>query len=580
MLGDSETQDISSIGTYGLVVTDVNGCVNGDTVQVTEEQGTAIGFTLDTTICPAGSATINVPSTLQQLTNASWTWFNDGSSTSSYTVSNESDGSVVEVILDFTNASGCVTRDTAVVRVDNNLPILLRDTAICEGEDVTFNSGYPSLGYTYTWQDNSTNNTFAITDAQPSDAGVVSLSLVSNEGCTGNASVQLTVHALPNPQLSAAPICLGDDRVLDHGLTGVQSVWGHGETTNPITVTTAGTYRVTVTDGNNCVDTASVTLVVYTPPSFTLPDDETLCLGEEYALGTGMDEVTHTHQWFGGSSATTADVTVTASGEYRVNVTEVATTCVSSDTILFTFLDVPTVDLGLDTNLCEGDVAELSSPSTDASYAFTWSTSSSSNSIQVMTTGEYWLDAANGMCVDRDSISVVFFENPISELMADTTLCFDDLEVDLSLDPGRNGEEYLWSTGETSQLINVDEKGTYIVNITNLAGCVTQDYVEIKEDCPAHVWLPNSFTADGNSLNDVWMIQGRSIESLEVYVFNRWGEFVLEGNALGQFWDGTHYVTQQPVQQDVYVYHLKYTYFNVNGYLKSKQRMGRIALIR
>ena len=113
--------------------------------------------------------------------------------------------------------------------------------------------------------------------------------MVSNEGCTGNASVQLTVHALPNPQLSAAPICLGDDRVLDHGLTGVQSVWDHGETTNPITVTTAGTYRVTVTDGNNCVDTASVILVVYTPPSFTLPDDETLCLGEKYALGTGMD---------------------------------------------------------------------------------------------------------------------------------------------------------------------------------------------------------------------------------------------------------------------------------------------------
>ena len=74
MLGDSETQDISSIGTYGLVVTDANGCVNGDTIQVTEEQGTAIGFTLDTTICPAGSATITVPSTLQQVTNGSWTW--------------------------------------------------------------------------------------------------------------------------------------------------------------------------------------------------------------------------------------------------------------------------------------------------------------------------------------------------------------------------------------------------------------------------------------------------------------------------------------------------------------------------
>ena len=100
-------------------------------------------------------------------------------------------------------------------------------------------------------------------------------------------------------------------------------------------------------------------LVVNNPPSFTLPSDQTLCLGEEYALGTGMDEVTHTHQWFGGSSATTADISVTASGEYRVNVTEVATTCVSSDTVSFAFLEIPSVDLGPDTNFCEGDFGEL-----------------------------------------------------------------------------------------------------------------------------------------------------------------------------------------------------------------------------
>ncbi|MBO72018.1 MAG: hypothetical protein CMD35_00230 [Flavobacteriales bacterium] len=578
MLGDSETQDISSVGTYGLVVTDGNNCVNGDTIQVTEEQGTAVGFGLDTTICPSGTATISVPTGLQQLTGSSWTWINDGSSSASYTVSNESDGSVVHVILDFTNPSGCVTRDTATVRVDNNLPLSLSDTSICEGDDVVFSSGYPASGYTYTWQDNSTGNTFAITGAQSSDAGVVSLSMVSDEGCTGSASVQLTVNALPDPQLSASPICFGEDRILDHGLTGVQSVWDHGETSNPITVTTAGIYRVTVTDGNNCSDTASVSLIVNTPPSFTLPSDTTLCLGEEYALGTGMDEGTHTHQWSGGSNSTTADIVVTASGEYRVNVTELATTCMSSDTITFTFLDVPSVDLGPDTNLCIGETADLISLVTDASYVFTWSTGSSSSSIQVLNTGEYWLEAANGSCLDRDSITVVFYDNPVSELMNDTIVCFDDIENGLILDPGRNGEDYLWSSGETTQTISVDEKGTYLVGITNLAGCLTEDRVEIKEDCPAHVWLPNSFTADDNSLNDVWMIQGRSIESVEVFVYNRWGELVWEGNALGQFWDGTY--MGKPAQEDVYVYSLSYTYYNVNNKLQRKKRQGWVTLLR
>ena len=74
------------------------------------------------------------------------------------------------------------------------------------------------------------------------------------------------------------------------------------------------------------------------------------------------------------------------------------------------------------------------------------------------------------------------------------------------------------------------------------------------------------------------MIQGRSIESVEVYVFNRWGELVWEGNAIGQFWDGTY--LGKPAQEDVYVYALSYTYLNVNNRLKTIKRQGRVTLLR
>ena len=210
-----------------------------------------------------------------------------------------------------------------------------------------------------------------------------------------------------------------------------------------------------------------------------------------------------------------------------------------------------------------------------------WNTGSQSVSINADTSGWYWLEATNGSCFSRVSIEVLFYEIPVSLLQDDLILCFDDMIGGYNLDPGRSGVyNYLWSTGDTTQVINVTSKGTYLLELENLANCTTEDYIEIKEDCPAHVWLPNSFTPDNNMTNDVWIINGRGIETLDIFVFNRWGELIWEGNALGDFWDGRHYKTNKKVQQDIYVYHLKYTYSNVDGGQEQKQRVGRVALIR
>lgn len=192
----------------------------------------------------------------------------------------------------------------------------------------------------------------------------------------------------------------------------------------------------------------------------------------------------------------------------------------------------------------------------------------------------YELRVTNGSCSDSDSVRVTTFALPESRLHDDTTLCFDDFDGGLFLNPGRGADRYLWSTGEETQVINVEEPGLYLVNIYNEIGCFITDNVTIYEDCPANVWLPNAITADGNGLNDNFIIQGRSIESVNVLVFNRWGELIWEGNRIGASWDGTHQVTGLEVQQDVYVYKLSYSYINVKGSKIEKRRIGHVALIR
>ncbi|MDX9750717.1 MAG: gliding motility-associated C-terminal domain-containing protein [Flavobacteriales bacterium] len=68
------------------------------------------------------------------------------------------------------------------------------------------------------------------------------------------------------------------------------------------------------------------------------------------------------------------------------------------------------------------------------------------------------------------------------------------------------------------------------------------------------VFVPNSFTPNGDGMNDVLLVRGRHITELEFMVFDRWGGKVFETREQGAGWDGT--VNGQDVDPGVFVYHL------------------------
>ena len=68
------------------------------------------------------------------------------------------------------------------------------------------------------------------------------------------------------------------------------------------------------------------------------------------------------------------------------------------------------------------------------------------------------------------------------------------------------------------------------------------------------IYIPNAFTPNADGINDIWFPQGTGWESIEVLVFDRWGELVfksidLKGQWIGNFRGGDYYV-----QNDVYEY--------------------------
>ena len=68
------------------------------------------------------------------------------------------------------------------------------------------------------------------------------------------------------------------------------------------------------------------------------------------------------------------------------------------------------------------------------------------------------------------------------------------------------------------------------------------------------IYIPNAFTPNADGFNDTWYPQGTGWESIEVLVFDRWGELVFrsvdpKGQWIGNFREGQYYV-----QNDVYEY--------------------------
>ena len=90
------------------------------------------------------------------------------------------------------------------------------------------------------------------------------------------------------------------------------------------------------------------------------------------------------------------------------------------------------------------------------------------------------------------------------------------------------------------------------------------------------VLIPNSFSPNGDNVNDVFTISGSSIQSFDLHIFDRWGQVVFEiqDTDTSKGWDGTR--DGIPVELGVYVYYLNVV-FN-DG--KTKLVKGNLTLLR
>ena len=246
--------------------------------------------------------------------------------------------------------------------------------------------------------------------------------------------------------------------------------WSTGENTASINVTQTGNYSLTVTlDG--CASTRDIDVTFFNA-AVDLGPDQTICDGSSATLDADIGVAGTTYLW--NTGAVTAQITVTDTGNYSVVLTN--GDCQASDTIHIGFFE-PSLELGNDTTLCQGDSILLNADIGLAGATYTWSTGATTSQIYASANGNYAVTVVNGDCQEQDDIDITV--TPITfDLGNDIALCPGDSAL-LDATAQEGGVTYSWNTGETSAQIYASSANEYAVTVTNGA-CSITDSVNVS----------------------------------------------------------------------------------------------------
>ncbi|MCH2084587.1 MAG: hypothetical protein MK226_19495, partial [Saprospiraceae bacterium] len=157
---------------------------------------------------------------------------------------------------------------------------------------------------------------------------------------------------------------------------------------------------------------------------------------------------------------------VTGTFTYTLTVTDSG--CSVSSSMVVKVNPSPTTTISTTaTGICPGDMVTLTANGAFASYL--WSTGDVGQSIIVNTGGTYSVTVTdtNG-CTGTSSITITSFSSPTVNIQGNTVICSGS---GTTLDAGGGAANYSWSTGESTQQINILTPGTYSVTVIDNNGC-------------------------------------------------------------------------------------------------------------
>jgi gliding motility-associated-like protein len=458
----------------------------------------------------------------------------------------------------------------------DNLKYCAGSTAVLQTEN--------NANYQYRWYKDGILNGNTTSTLNITQAGKYKLEV---SACSGSwvpgKEVQVDFINVPPPIITAdkTAYCAGSAAVLTATVpidaTGIinwapyqfrwyiNSIPINSNTSAVFNASLPGKYRVEV---NTCsgawVISAEFQLnfITLTVPAITT-NKAAYCMGDIAALSTSfINDGSYTINWLRNGTVIPAaknlsNFNTNVAGNYTVSVSSNLTTCSQSSVAYTLSFDAPpsiSLERIVNTTLCDGQTVDLK-----ASYSggtVKWSTGETTSQIAVKQSGTYTATVkTTAGCEVAQNIDVQFSPNPTLHI-PDATLCqFTNDQLTLTAPSGFM--KYEWNGQAGGQTYIVSTLGSINLTVTDQNGCKASQTINITSHCK-DIHIPNTFTPNGDGINDKWMIAGLEGDlTVNVKVYTRTGELVFQSQGYATPWEGTYQGKKLPAAVYYYVINAK-----------------------
>jgi len=526
---------------------------------------------------------------------------------------NVCDGEELTRVYEIADDCGNTTTVTHTIIIDAYTPTFTlagTNPTSCQAMDgsIAINGLNPNTDYQINYNSGSTfifntdiNGDYVISGL---GAGVYTNFIISSTICLSCASSDNTVIELVGPNSPAVnagedvEICEGEDLTLTaQNPDGANISWDQGVSDGVSFTPNVSTEIYTVTANlGGCISTDDIEVIIHPLPSLDAGTDVSICEGESVTLSASG---ANNYSWDNGvaddvsfSPNTTTIYTVTGTSQEG---------CTTSDEVEVTVHSNPDVNIQADkTDGCLPLKVQFENNSSNADECV-YTISDGTELTDCAATHTFYEPG----CYDID-FKVTNTNGCTNSVAIEDYICVENLpQADFSFNPkelttlkptanfynqSTDAIHYEWIFNNNTTSTNEDPVHTFLAiedtyQVTLLAfgenGCadsITREVPLIEE---LLFYIPNTFTPDGNALNQTFkpvFTSGFDPYEYELLIFNRWGEIVFESNNSEAGWDGTYGVSSNKiVKSGTYVWKI---FFKTKYDDEQKTEIGHVNLLK
>ena len=487
------------IGNYTVTVTDANNCQTTAAATITQPTDITLQTSTTDVLCFGGNTGTATVTAAGGVGNYGYTW----NTTPNQTTNNATNLSIGNYQVIVNDGNGCL--DSATVTISEPTALTVTMTTIdniCFGESNGSMSANVAGGvapYTYAWS-TGTSTTNSISNL-PVGSYTVTVTDANNCQTTATANItQPTDITLLTSTTDA--LCFGGNSgtasvIATGGVGNYSYVWSGSpvQTTDVATNLSLGTYEVTVSDNNGCLDSATVTINQPTPLTTTTDSTDASCFGFNDGTASviiGGGTMPYSYNWSttpAQDSSTAIDLTA---GTYFVTATD-ANGCTIFDT---TTINQPTeIQMSFTTTqvtcfgLSDGAATVYPTGGVGSIYTYAWNTTPTQNLPTATNLPGGFFEVTITDSTNCSVADTVYVFAPVildlDTLYAEPTLCYGSNEglVGVQTSGGSGVKTYVWNTNPLSNGAVQSNlfAGTYSVTATDQQGCQLVDSITVQQ---------------------------------------------------------------------------------------------------